>query len=58
MKEWLNKTIRQADIRRKHDLMVLAIRRGDKLSIPVSPDTVITEEDILITLSEHKKRAL
>ena len=56
--EWINKTISQADIRRKHDLMVLAIRRGDKLSIPVAPDTVITDDDVLITLSEHKKRSL
>lgn len=55
MAEWVGKSVRQADIRRKHDLMILAIRRGDKLSIPVSPDRMIQEDDVLITLSEHKK---
>ena len=49
--EWLNKTIQQADIRRKHNLTILAIRHEDKLKIPVLPDTTIVEEDILIALS-------
>ncbi len=53
--EWIGKTVKQADIRRKDDLTVLAIRHKDKLSIPVSPDTLICAEDILITLSEHRK---
>ena len=55
MEEWQNKTVQQSDIRRKHDLTILAIRNGDKLTIPVLPDTIITENDILITLSEKKK---
>lgn len=54
MDEWVNKTIQQADIRRKYDLTILAIRRGDKLKIPVLPDTVISADDILITLSENQ----
>ena len=55
MDEWLNRTIRESDIRRRHNLTILAIRRGDDLKIPVSPDTVITGDDLLITLSENKK---
>jgi trk system potassium uptake protein TrkA len=53
--EWINKTVHQADIRRKHGLTILAIRHKDKLSMPVSPDTKIAADDILITLSEHRK---
>jgi trk system potassium uptake protein TrkA len=53
--EWLNKTVQESDIRRRHGLVILAIRQGDKLKIPVRPDMVITEDDILITLSENKK---
>jgi trk system potassium uptake protein TrkA len=55
LEKWQNKTIQQADIRRKHNLTILAIRNGGKLKIPVFPDTLITEDDILITLSEKKK---
>ena len=53
--EWLDKTVQQADIRRKHNLTVLAIRHGDRLKIPVMPDTMISKDDVLITLSENKK---
>ena len=52
MDEWLNRTIREADIRRKHNLTILALRNGDKLTIPVLPDTLITGDSILIALSE------
>lgn len=54
LEDWVGKTLRQADIRRKHDLTVLGVRRGNKLSLPVSPDRVLEADDILITLSEHK----
>ncbi len=54
MDEWLNKTIRQSDIRHKHNLTVLAVRRNNKLIIPVPLDRVISKEDILIVLSEKK----
>ncbi|MDL2287932.1 TrkA family potassium uptake protein [Oscillospiraceae bacterium OttesenSCG-928-F05] len=50
--EWVGKTIRQADIRRRHELSVLAIRHGNKLSLSISPDRVIAADDVLITLSE------
>ena len=55
MDEWRDKTIQQADIRRKHNLTILAVRRGDKLKIPVLPDMVLTGDDVLIVLSEKKK---
>lgn len=55
MNEWVNKTIQQADIRRKYNLTILAIRHGKKLKIPVLPDMVIAEDDVLIALSENKK---
>jgi trk system potassium uptake protein TrkA len=54
--EWVGKNVRQADIRRKENITVLATRRGYKLTIPVSLDKVITEEDILIVLSEKKHK--
>jgi len=54
MEEWLNKSLQETDIRRKYNLTILAIRYGDRLKIPVFPDTVITDGDVLITLSEKK----
>ena len=48
--DWVGKTIRQADIRRKHGYTVLAILRGNK-TIPVTIDTVIEENDILVAMN-------
>ncbi len=55
MDEWLEQTILDADIRRKHNITILAIRRGDKFIIPVSPSNVLTKEDVLIVLNEKKR---
>ena len=55
MDEWLEQTIRDADIRRKHNITILAIRRGDNFIIPVPPDDVLTKEDVLIVLNEKKR---
>lgn len=52
--EWVGKTVRQSDIRRKHDLTILAVRRRGRHAVPVSPDHTIAGDDILIALSENK----
>lgn len=56
MEEWLNQTIQESDIRRKHNITVLAVRRGDQVIIPVSPAEVLTEHDVLIVFSEKKRK--
>lgn len=50
--EWLNKTVGEANIRHNHGITILAIRNGHKITIPISPDTLITENDVLIVFSE------
>ena len=52
--EWVGQTIRTADIRNKHHLTILAIRRGGRLILPVSPEERIEPEDVMVTLSEKK----
>ena len=52
----MGKTVRQADIRRKHDITILAVRRGEKLSMQISPDRVIEADDLLLVLSEKKRK--
>lgn len=56
MTEWIGKTLGQADIRKKENLMVLGVRRNEQTTIPVPSDWTIREQDVLITLSEHEKR--
>ena len=55
LREWVGKTVRQSDIRRKHDIVILAVRHGTRLSLQISPDRVIGQDDILLVLSEKKR---
>ena len=54
--EWIGQTIQKSDIRHKHNITILAIRRGSSFVIPVSPTDVLTESDVLIVLSEKKQK--
>lgn len=48
---WVDKTVRQADIRRRDGMTLLAIIRGKRTLIPVLPDMVIEKDDILVAIS-------
>ncbi|MGD9663452.1 MAG: TrkA family potassium uptake protein [Porticoccaceae bacterium] len=50
-KEWVGKTIGEADIRKLHGYTILAIVRGENPIIPVTTDTRIEEGDILMAMS-------
>jgi trk system potassium uptake protein TrkA len=51
--EWIGKTIEQADVRRRNHLIILAVRRQGRLTVPVMPDWVISEQDVLISMTEN-----
>ena len=53
--EWIGKTILQLDVRRKHELTIIAIRENDVMSFIVRPDTVLTKDMSLLVLGEYKK---
>lgn len=53
--EWLNKTVGEANIRQNHAITILAIKQGEKVTIPILPDTRITKDDILIVFSEKHR---
>lgn len=54
--EWAGKTIQQLDIHRKHNVFILAMRRGGKLVIPVALDTILQTTDVLITISDKSNK--
>lgn len=54
LREWCGKTLRETDIRKKHGITVLAMRKGDRLTMPVSPDQLIEQDDVLIVFAEKK----
>ncbi|MBQ7596835.1 MAG: TrkA family potassium uptake protein [Clostridia bacterium] len=51
---WIGKSIGHLDVRRKYDINILAIKKDGKMKLPVSPDTVLTDDMTLLVLAETK----
>jgi trk system potassium uptake protein TrkA len=50
--QWVGKSIAELDIRRKHGLTIIAVMRGEKLNVPVSPDWVFAAGDVIVALNK------
>lgn len=51
--EWVGRTVRDSDIRKKHGMSLLAIIREGQTIIPVQPGQVLEESDLLVALCER-----
>ncbi|MBR6873325.1 MAG: TrkA family potassium uptake protein [Ruminococcus sp.] len=52
-KDWVGKTLVQTDVRRKHKVNIITVKRGDSVFIP-HPETVFMENDITFVIGEMK----
>lgn len=52
-REWFNKTLSQVDARKKYQINVLTIKRGEEVFIP-TPDTQIKQDDIAFVIGERR----
>ncbi len=53
-KEWIGKSVREVDIRKKYGINIMAIKRDGDMNIAVLPDMVFEREFSLLVLGEHK----
>lgn len=51
--KWVGKSIVDLDIRRRHKITVIGIRRGEKLSVAINADTVLGASDKLLVIGEE-----
>ena len=51
--DWVGKGIRQLSLRSRYGINVIALRRGEDLSIPPDVDTPLEEEDTLVILAAY-----
>jgi trk system potassium uptake protein TrkA len=52
MPEWVGRSVKESGVRQKHGLSILAIRRDHGVIIPIGPDEVLMDSDVLITLQD------
>lgn len=52
--QWAGRTIGQIDIRRKYHINIMGIKKGGKLELTLSPDTVLGVEETMLVLGKNK----
>lgn len=52
-KEWDNHSLKELNIRAKHNINVIGIRKAEELDINPSPDEKISKDDILIVIGDN-----
>ena len=52
---WVGKTVGELDIRKRHNINILAAKKDGEISITISADTLLTENVTLLVLGEYKE---
>ena len=55
LKEWIGKTLSQANIRAKYGFNVVAIKENDNVIVTPKPDDVINDISILVIIGESSQ---
>lgn len=50
--KWLGKTIAEVDVRKKHGINIIALKREGCLQLNVSPDTLFSSGDVYLVLGD------
>ncbi len=53
-KAWIGLSIGQLDVRRKYKINIMAVKKNGKMSVSITPDTVLTEDKTMLVLGEYK----
>lgn len=53
-KKWSGKSLAQLDVRKKFGINIIALKEGDKVTVPMA-DTIMHEGDIVFAIGEEKE---
>lgn len=51
---WVGKSIKEIDIRKIHNINILAIKQNGKMNMYITPDTRFTAEETILVLGQNK----
>ncbi len=52
--QWAGRTVGQIDIRRKYHINIMGVKKGGKLELTLSPDTVLGANETMLVLGKNK----
>ena len=53
-KAWIGLSIGQLDVRRKFNINIMAVKKNGKMSVSITSDTVLAEDETMLVLGEYK----
>lgn len=53
-RSWVGMSVGQIDIRKKYNINIMAVKHKGKMNVSVNPDTVLSADNTLLVLGEHK----
>ena len=54
LREWVGKTIKEIDIRRRYDINILAIKEEGRMNLSVTPETILSRNKTLLVLGKRR----
>lgn len=51
---WVGKTVGEMNIRRKYNINIMALKKGGKLELTITPDTRFTEGEAMLVLGNNR----
>ncbi len=52
--DWVGRTIRQIDIRKKYDINIIGVKQKGRLELSISPDVVLSAEETMLVLGKNR----
>lgn len=52
--KWVGKTVIELDVRKKHGINIMAVKRGGKMNLKITPQTVFNQDDTVLVLGNRK----
>lgn len=53
-KNWSGMSIGHLDIRKKYNINIMAIKQSGKMTVSITPDTILAEDQTMLVLGEYK----
>ena len=51
---WIGKTVGEINIRQRYNINIMAVKRGGRMELTITPETRFTSADALLVLGNNK----
>ena len=52
--KWIGKTVVELDVRKKHGINIMAVKRDGKMNLKITPQTIFSQDDTVLVLGNRK----